>query len=273
MNNTKLSFYTLIAYDYKYSISSILSYYDIADEIILAYDKDFKTWTGNSFTIDQSFFDYIKKIDVDNKIKFYSDSFYLSKNNPLWNDSNERNRISIQCKPENYIIGIDSDEIVLNANEFKKWFGALIDLKNSSMTSSIKTVFKTFGKDVLIIEPTETTNVGTSFRVQYRKSRNLNQGLRNVKVINSPMKILHYSWGRTLEEIKQKLNNWGHNKDFNLEKYINFWQSVNLENFLSFKNFHPLRIKHCWASLRLIDLKQYDLKEEILKEIERWEIV
>jgi hypothetical protein len=69
--------------------------------------------------------------------------------------------------------------------------------------------------------------------------------------IYTNFKVLHQSWARSESEIENKINNWGHSKDFDKAQYFRFWKDVNAQNYLSFKNFHPL-IPSTWPALSLI---------------------
>ena len=44
----------LVSYDYYMLLTSIKQLYQHVDKIIIAVDKDFKTWSGNTFEISDS---------------------------------------------------------------------------------------------------------------------------------------------------------------------------------------------------------------------------
>ena len=256
----KLSFYTPIAYDYKYSIASIISYYDIADEIILGIDKDRISWSNKKYDFDNNdFFQQIKKIDIDKKIKLIEDNFHLY-SEPIKNDTYERNYISKICKKGNYIIGIDSDEILLNPNEFKIWFE-----KNKieyDISCNWLTVYKIFDKKCLITQPDEITIIGTKLVDSFKKSR-----FTFRKYIYSPLSILHFSWGRKRKDIEQKLLNWSHSKDFDIQKHLEIWDCITLDNYKEKTNLHPLNIQQWWKSLKLLCLDDFNLSTQIINRL------
>ena len=66
----------LVSYDYKYLKSSLPLIYEDSSSITLAIDINRNTWSGSTFNIDNSFFEWIKEIDLDNKISIYEDDFY-----------------------------------------------------------------------------------------------------------------------------------------------------------------------------------------------------
>lgn len=257
----KLSFYTPIAYDYKYAIISILSYYQIADEIILAIDKDRISWANKKYEFDNEFFlNKLQIIDVDQKITLFQDNFHLYE--PLKNDTYERNKISIVCKKDNYIVGIDSDEILLNPQEFYEWM--IVNNPKEDICCHWFSVYKTFEDKCLITLPHETTVIGTNLRDKFRKCR-----FTLFKNIITPLKVLHFSWGRKRNEIEQKLLNWSHTYDFDTQKYLKIWDGVNLDNYKEKINLHPLNLKQWWQKLELVELNNFGLSEELLKEIRK----
>ncbi len=56
-------------------------------------------------------------------------------------------------------------------------------------------------------------------------------------------------------ELRQKLENWSHSKDFDVGAFYRFWESLTLEDYQSARNFHPL-IPATWAGLAVVDLKE-----------------
>ena len=239
----KLSFYTPIAYDYEYSYKTIQSYYDIADEIILAIDKDRISWSGKKYDLDNSFYDKIIQIDSCKKIKVIEENFHHS-SKPLENETNERNFILSKCTGD-FVIGIDSDEVLLNSTEFLKWFKST--KIECDISCTLKTVFKQIDKKLLVCLPYESTVIGTARGNKYLKCR-----ITGNKTIISPLEILHHSWGRTEQDVLQKLQNWGHSKDFNISNYFNVWKSVSLHNYEEKRFLHPLGLKQWWQRLELI---------------------
>jgi hypothetical protein len=246
----KLSFYTPVAYDYKYAFSAIESYYAIADEILLAIDKDRISWSNLSFEFNETEFNNeIQKIDYDKKIKIIQNNFHNC-SSPLQNDTQERNFISALCKKDNYIIAIDSDEVLLNPIEFKTW----IDNYNQISTYDVKctwlTIYKIFDDHILITLPNDTAVIGTNLRNMYKICR-----ITRNKTKLSPLKILHYSWGRSKTDLLKKLNNWTHSKDFDIDIAVKMWEQVTLENFQNMSNLHPLlKCKDSWQKLQLLKL-------------------
>jgi len=254
----KLSFYTPISYDYKYSLPTILSYYKIADEILLAIDKERITWSKNKFDFDEMFFDEVKSIDVEQKITIVEADFH-SLDSPIQNDTNERNFITTLCKKDNFIVGIDSDEVLLNPEEFLTWTNTN-NPHHKDVSCMMSSVYKSFGKNLLLNYPKESVEIGTKLVNSYKMCRKT-----KLASLMSPLNILHFSWGRTRENVLQKLSNFGHSKDFNINDYMRTWDGVNLENYTTKKELHPLLRcrKFLWLSLELLNLDDFNLDKSI----------
>jgi hypothetical protein len=236
-----------IAYDYKYAFNAIACCYTIADEIILGIDSKRISWSGNHYIFDEKEFKLtIDNLDIENKIKIIEGNFHTSRV-PIQNETIERNFLSLECKPDNWIVQIDSDEYILNPSDFKVWLGKADP--ELDVYAEWLTVYKVFGDTCLVIrEPHNFVPFATKRRNQFALCRDT-----KMKAIKSNAKLLHYSWGRSKDELIVKLNNWGHSHDFDIKKYLDTWDTVNMDNYKIMSNFHPLH-GPLWHSLHAINI-------------------
>jgi len=152
-----------------------------------------------------------------------------------------------QCKPGSWIIQIDSDEQALNAKDFRAWMQTAD--REKDVQAKWITVFKCFGDQCLVVnEPDGRVAVGTTQAGCYNNARETGR-----PKVPSNLLLLHFSWGRTRDELAQKLGNWGHSQDFDTAKFLEFWDSVDLSNFRQVKNFHPL-YPPLWTGLSLVKI-------------------
>jgi hypothetical protein len=242
-----LSFAMPVAYDYRYFYRALDSIYDIADEIVVGLDRDRISWSGKPYQLDEAEFRAeIQKTDTRGIVKIVEDDFHSSPQ-PMVNDSEERNTLARHCTPGSWIIQIDSDEQALNAKDFRKWMQTAD--REKDVQAKWITVFKTFGDQCLVAnEPDGKVSVGTTQAGAYKYARETGR-----PKVPSNLLLLHFSWGRTRDELAQKLTNWSHSKDFDTAKFLDFWDSVNLTNYRQFKNFHPL-YPPLWSSLSLVKI-------------------
>lgn len=247
-----LSFITPIAYDFRFATSAIKSYYHIADEIILGVDQDFLSWSKIPYpSIDKQIGLFLECHDPEKKINVIYGDFH-SYPTPLENDTAERTQLSLYCRNwDNWVVQIDSDEILMNPDVFKAWIER-VKPNGLCIYARLINVFKVFGpRDALVVDPpTEWAAVATRLHGEYERCRQTKQDC-----VMSPLNLLHYSWGRRPEELLQKLQNWGHSDNRDWQEYLDFWQSVTLENYEDVKDFHPLT-KGKWKKLNHIYLEQ-----------------
>lgn len=236
-----------IAYDYRYAYRSLEKIYDIADEVILGLDRDRISWSGQRFAFDFAEFQAgVARIDRRGIVRLIEEDFH-SAPTPMANDVGERNRLSAHCRSGHWIIQIDSDEQAINAKDFRTWL-ARADRTRDVQAKWI-TVFKTFGNKCLVAnEPDGKVSVGTTVPGIYRYARDTGQ-----PKLASNLLLLHFSWGRTREELAQKLTNWSHSADFDTARFLRLWDTVTLENYGQFRDFHPLH-PPLWSRLSLITL-------------------
>lgn len=254
----------LISYDYKYLFNSLPLVYPFADVIVLSLDKNRKTWSGNQFDIPELFFEQIKAFDTENKIKIYEDEFYLEGyDTPMELETRQRNLMSNFMQLGGWHLQIDVDEYPI---DFKK----IIDfLKSNKFLLKLKeyvcvnvlcewiTLYKYDEYGFYYVNPiVEKFYVATN-NPNYNKARVVKG--KNL-VLNEY--FIHQSWARSEAEIQQKVENWGHAKDFDTNLVLDNWKKLNKENYTEFINFHPL-IPKTWTSVKFIEAK--NIKEFIEK--------
>ena len=239
----------LVSYDYQYLKQSIPLVYESSDRIVLAVDINGNTWSGNKFSIDDEFFNWIKEFDTTNKIEIYRENFYDPNLTSIQNDTRERTMLAEFFGKGNWYIQLDADELFVNFKGFVEYLKAhpkyLINPEKNKVQLFLFFVnlFKKLPDGYLYVEqPFETATVATNY-IGYRNAR-----ISKFRKIYLPFFVVHNTWARENEEIYFKLNNWGHNKDFNVEEYFTFWKNIDRNNYSTFKNVHPV-VPEKWRSL------------------------
>jgi len=244
----------LVSYDYAMLHTSVKQLYDNVEKIVIAIDKNRKTWGGNSFDIPQSFFDEVKQFDLKNKIEFYFDNFYLPELTPMENETRERNMVLAKLG-RGWKIQLDVDEYIYDfksvAKYLKKYWYLTLFPKFTPVciTGKLVTLFKKTNTGFLFIDNNEhfpfITNQG--FNTYLRNNLRIKNHYSNISVI-------HQSWAREENDIIMKVKNWGHRDDFDTIDYINFWKKLDESNFNNIFNFHPL-VPKVWQKLEFIEAK------------------
>jgi len=241
----KKSVISLISYDSHFLAKSIEKYYNYVDEIILGLDKDRITWSGNSFTFDESkLWSQLSAIDGENKITVVEEDFHQS-SIAIENDNYERNLLKSMCSND-CVISIDADEYILNAKDFfYNYFPiAAKYLKKADICLNWATPYKKIGDTVLVIANEDNTpflgeNQGfiTSKQNTYTYARWTNISAAGANRIMSPLIALHWSLCRDVEDLHTKIHNIGHSDLVDKDPFYSLWKDVTLDNYTQLRNF------------------------------------
>ncbi|MBS7231899.1 hypothetical protein KHA90_12780 [Flavobacterium psychroterrae] len=247
----------ILSYDYSMFLTSVKQLYEYVDKIVVGIDVDFKTWSGNSFEIPDSFFDEVKIFDRRNIIEFYFDSFYIPTLSPMECESRERNLV-LKKLGRGWKIQLDVDEYIYDFKEVAKylnkyWYLNILPNKTPvCIKGKLITLYRELHDGYLFIDNNEQFPFITNqtFNTHTRRNDNIKNYFSNIKVI-------HQSWARKEEEIMLKINNWGHRDDFDTQTYFLFWKSLTSSNYQEYKNIHPL-IPKVWNELYFLPSKSID---------------
>ena len=238
----------LLSYDYnklKYSIPPV---YELADRIFIAVDKDLRTWAGENFEIKDSFFEWLKEFDVDNKIEIYRDDFYDSSLIAIENDNRERHMLSLKMGIGNWLVQIDSDEYILDFAKFVKDLRKYDKYLDNPESNKIQialyslNLYKYVDNGILYVKNPTKAVVATNYP-NYKVAR-----VTRERIIYTQNVLLHESIAREEAELVFKLNNWGHNIDVkNKEVFLDKWRTTNKSNYQEREDFfyiEPEKWKH-----------------------------
>lgn len=258
----------LLSYDYELLKISISIIYPHVDEIYLSRDYQERTWKNSKFTIDPSFFEWLNHFDTEKKIKLYFDDFYKSELTPIQNECRQRRMMASKMLDSIWYIQLDPDEYFIDFRGFlnflkKQNSKSIRNRKEKIQIACFLSILYKEGKKgfFYVSKPLERVLIATNYP-NYKNAR-----MNNEQIFYSPFIILHQSWARKREELLYKINNWGHSGEFNINKYISFWDSINENNYPKVKNFHPIEAKK-WKKLGYINGKDIqEVRENLKKKI------
>lgn len=230
-----------VAYDYELSLRTLALVYDHADMIQIAVDRDRLTWSGARFEIPQDYWRAVKAIDKNDKIDVYEDSFFVEGKAPIVLDTLQRIAMAKKAGEGGWHVQLDADEYFIDFGRFvgflrrcERHYG---DTPLDVYVNFISMFKRDDGGFLLAWPPLETYPIATNLP-NYRKVRSSHQAGR--LCIRADSYILHDTWSRSEEDLAKKLTSWGHVNDFNVNKYIKFWRSVDGSNYIYIRNFHPI---------------------------------
>lgn len=268
----KKSVISLISYDAEYLPSSIASYYEYVDEIVLGLDESRITWSGNKFSFDEgNLWKALKDIDYDGKIVVIEDNFHKSKI-ALENDNYERNFLKEKCTHD-WIFSFDADEELVNAKDFFLKYVPLVE-RYSTKTDLLFTwllPYKEFEDSYLVIGDEQgnwfagdTQGFVTDRSNQFTYCRWTN----NKSQVLTPLGILHWSFCRSAESLNTKLNNFGHSDKTPTDPFFYTWKQVTLDNYTQLRNFKTSGFgNNQWS--RLIKVSKSDFRAVAAQEVKR----
>lgn len=240
----------LISYDFILLKNALPQVYDYSDSIFLAIDKHRKTWNGADFTIDNSFFDWIKEIDVANKIEIYEDQFYIENLTTMECEVRERKMLSEKMGIGNWLIQLDADEYFLNFKEFTKFLKKNNKYikpsykKEIQISAYLVNIYK-FVEDGFLYVNEPTRCLTATNKPNYKVGRNTRK-----RIIYTNNLILHETLSRSEEELEMKLKNWGHKNELN-SQFLVKWKSASKENYMDLKDVFYIEPEK-WKSLNYV---------------------
>jgi len=258
MSNTiKVGF--CIAYDWYLLHHALPLIYTSADQICLSLDKNRVSWSGAKFHIDdQAFRLFVNQIDVDNKIQILEEDYCIPSLTPGQNEVRQRNHMATRMGIGGWHIQLDCDEYFSDFPGFVSYLNNLSerDRIRTNICCPLLTLFKKTDKGYLYIEPKSASQV--EFIQIATQQPHYEFGRRNGDFnIYTKYDIVHQSWARSEEEIKSKLSNWGHSRDFDGAQYFETWKAVDQINYASLRDFHPIQ-PALWPSLSFTPEKNID---------------
>ena len=246
----------LLSYDYELLKIALPPVYKSSDRIFLAIDQDYLTWSGNKFTIEPSFFDWLKAFDIDNKIELYFDTFYVPNLTTTQMDTRERKMLSDKMGIGNWLIQIDSDEYFIDFEGFVKQIKKYDHYLDQPEKHKIQIaafwviIYKYTENGILYVDKPMKSIFATNYP-NYKAFRRTNE-----RVIYLDSLVLHESVSRTEEELRYKLKNWSHNTHVN-NSFLDKWLKVNESNYKEYSDFYYIEPSR-WKTLDYFPTKNIE---------------
>ena len=269
----------ILAADPAWVRESVLSYYDLVEEIVVSYDKNGAGWTGAPIPVDECI-ERLKSIDKDKKMRFIPGDYARPGNHPMVNDTYQR-----QCALEavndgaDWVLEIDADEILPNPSALVRtleyaaergiplvewpmrvFFHRLPDGRFLEIcTKNFRNRFEYPGP--IAVRPgakcTDARHaLGKYLRAVVVDDRESPQicatpGSDEARVENLRYEdaILHFSWARSPEDVRCKVASWSHNEGFRSWLFYHvYWKSAPLL-WRWLRNLHPF-VRGFWPRLK-----------------------
>ena len=242
-----------VAYDWYLLAYALPLIYDHADEICLSLDKDRISWSGNPYAFDEAGFrDIVTRLDPRKKITIVEEDYHLPDLTPMQNEVRQRNRIAQHMGPGGWFVQLDCDEYFLDFGRFVNYLRSLTPrrTKRANVSCAWIVLYKQTGDGFLYVDPVVKTK--TEFMQIATREPAYEYGRRNGNFnMLTNFTILHQSWARSREEIRDKIYNWGHSIDFDKEKYFLAWERLDATTFAAVEDLHPFQ-PALWPRLKFV---------------------
>lgn len=245
----------LLSFDYEKLKLSIPPVYQYSDRIFLAEDVNRNTWAGNKFDVDDSFYDWLKEFDIDNKIEIFKENFYVPELTGIQMDTRERHMLSMHMGIGNWLIQVDSDEYFIDFEKFVKSLRKYDNFLDQPVSNPIQIsgyhidIYKYIEDGLLYVKNRSKVLLATNYP-NYKCARQSRE-----RIIYVDSFTLHESLSRTEEELVYKLNNWSHKHDVN-DTFLEKWKSANKENYKTIKDVFYMDASQ-WKELGYLPTKNF----------------
>lgn len=257
----------LVSYDYELLKNSIPTIYHESDTIFLAIDKKRLTWKGESFFIEESFFQWINDFDVERKIIIYEDNFYVPALTTMECEVRERKMLSDKMGLGNWLVQIDSDEYFVDFKQFvsdlRKYDSYLVNPEKNPVQICAFWVmlYKYTDNGILYVDKPLKAIFATNYP-------NYKFGRRTYgRLIYTNNIVLHESISRTEEELRFKFENWGHNTEVD-KGFLVKWLKVNESNYAEYRDFYYIEPER-WKKLAFFPTKEISKIKDIIRNEKR----
>jgi hypothetical protein len=255
-----------VSYDWAFLKHSLPRVYAAADVICLAVDKDRHSWRCNPYAFDnEAFYTFVKSIDTQKKIDIYEADFSLPNLNSRENCNRHRTLIAERMGKGGWHIQVDSDEYFLDFEGFVKELKKIHQNPTGdefpvNVCAPFIPLFKKTKNGYLYVNFTnglsEIIPMATN-KPKYERARQ--NGYFN---IYTKSYIIHDTWARDEDEMKYKIDTWGHaSEELHATEirnaYFNLWKATNEFNYQYLYDFHPASPK-VWEKLAYVAAKDID---------------
>lgn len=274
--------------------ASIMSYYPYVTKIIASYDQDNLSWSGPEISVNQCI-NRLRSIDIDNKViflpgKFSREEYYQE---PIQNETYQR-QVSLDYASRfgDWVIQLDTDEIISNWPVFVSFIHAAIESGSESVYFPAIYIYQMVTNELGLemchrfgrrqagypapLAVQANTKVTYARRVScptlhVKCERSINT-LIDPNASISPLSVaakdcvVHITRGRTPEYMKRKLSTWGHSRDQDFTKDMQYWTSVRKFPWLY------LFLSHCLRGAEVTKFRLYKLPVSVRKYMKQLDI-
>ena len=244
----RINAYILVA-DPAWIEASIASYYDIVENIIVSYDKEGIGYTGLPVSVGECL-RRLSVIDKDHKLIYSPGHYARLSHTPMENETYQRQcALDEASKTSDWVIQLDTDEVMNDLSVFSSCLQQADELDFSGLDFPARWLYQSIGKDWYLEWCTRFWGLfagypgcmavksgsvlkharqcdTTIYKVDFVSGTATNSNNKQTavhRIIRPNQSIFHYSWVRSEQEMKEKLQSFSHAKDCDWEPQVQRW--------------------------------------------------
>ena len=269
----------ILAADPAWIEASVLSYYDIVNEIIVSYDEKKTSWTGTPIAVDECLI-HLRAIDRDDKMRFCPGLYARLEFKPMVNETYQRQCALDEARTgADWVLQIDTDEVLPNPQAILKMLFYAEQQDIPAVEWPMRVLFHTLqdgrflevcaadGSDrfeypgPIAVRPGAVLTdarraqgpflrpvvAGDRHSLQVRQT--MSEGEHRVELSDGADAILHRSWARSSDSVHSKIASWGHNEGLRswMFYYLRWKPAPYLWRIT--RDFHPFA-RGLWPALK-----------------------
>jgi len=270
----------ILAADSTWISASVLSYYDLVEEIIVSYDGRSRGWTGAPIPVEECLV-RLRALDPGGKMRFCPGDYFRPGHTPMENDAFQRRcALAAAGAGADWVLQIDSDEVLPNKQALLKAMQYAEENGIPAVEWPMRVLFRQLagsqflevcaenGEDhfeypgPIVVRPDAVPvdarrTSGPFLRPVIagdHSSLQLRQGVAPGEVratlLQDTDAILHYSWARSPSAVRTKVASWGHHQGWRSWLfYVRYWAPAPWI-WRHMRDFHPFA-RGLWPALKV----------------------
>ncbi len=285
----RLSAY-LLAADPAHLEKSVASYYSVVEKIIVSYDENAQSWTGEPIPV-RTCLARLSAIDTAGKMRFVPGSYFRPQHSPIENDTFQRQcAFDLASEGADWVLQLDTDEALPDLPEFMACLSEANRLGFEGMEYPARWLYCQVGKTgknhyleacgrfwqiaagypgPVVVRPGAQFLCARQchsalYRVDFSRRNTDPWHAASVpvhRVIRADQGIHHYAWVREADQLASKAKSSGHAYELDWQTELRDWEWCGHHPLLAALRTPFLRRKHR-RQLRLVRLPALTMQPE-----------
>jgi hypothetical protein len=262
---------------------SVLSYYDLVDEIVASYDRSGRGWTGAPVPAATAL-ERLEALDRDGKVRRVGGDYAEAAGTPIECDTAQRREALAEAgRGADWVLQIDTDEVLPRPDRLAVLLSYAQDRGLEAVEWPMRVLFRSLrggrflevcerdGRDRFeypgpiavrpgvplvdarraeapFLRPT-VRGAGRSLQL----ARPPAPGETRAELLSSEEAILHYSWAGSAARIRSKVDSWGHSEGRRSRAFyrLRWWPAPYM--WRAMRDFHPFA-RGLWPALKISEV-------------------